>query len=213
MAYVYRHIRLDKNEPFYIGIGSDDKYKRANSLYSRNQIWKNISRKTDYRVDIIADNLSWYEACAMEKELISIYGRIDLNNGTLANMTIGGDGIVGLVITDEHRQKLKSRKVVHSEETRRKIGLKSIGRILSPEARLKISIANRIKKMPEHAKVKISAATKGENNPNAKIILDLNSGVFYGCCEEAANSLNMTRGSLTQMLNGRRRNKTNMIYV
>jgi hypothetical protein len=22
MAYVYRHIRLDKNEPFYIGIGS-----------------------------------------------------------------------------------------------------------------------------------------------------------------------------------------------
>lgn len=33
MAYVYRHIRLDKNEVFYIGIGSDDKghYYRANS--------------------------------------------------------------------------------------------------------------------------------------------------------------------------------------
>ena len=32
MAYIYRHIRLDKNEPFYIGIGSDveGKYKRAN---------------------------------------------------------------------------------------------------------------------------------------------------------------------------------------
>lgn len=24
MAYVYRHIRLDKNEPFYIGIGKDE---------------------------------------------------------------------------------------------------------------------------------------------------------------------------------------------
>lgn len=25
MAIVYRHIRLDKNEPFYIGIGKDEK--------------------------------------------------------------------------------------------------------------------------------------------------------------------------------------------
>lgn len=25
MATVYRHIRLDKNEPFYIGIGKDEK--------------------------------------------------------------------------------------------------------------------------------------------------------------------------------------------
>jgi hypothetical protein len=24
MAYLYRHIRHDKNEPFYIGIGSDN---------------------------------------------------------------------------------------------------------------------------------------------------------------------------------------------
>lgn len=33
MAYVYRHIRLDKNQPFYIGIGSDTdgRYHRANS--------------------------------------------------------------------------------------------------------------------------------------------------------------------------------------
>jgi hypothetical protein len=31
MAYLYRYIRLDKNKPFYIGIGSDNKgqYKRA----------------------------------------------------------------------------------------------------------------------------------------------------------------------------------------
>jgi hypothetical protein len=29
MAYVYRHIRLDKNEPFYIGVGSDSNYSRA----------------------------------------------------------------------------------------------------------------------------------------------------------------------------------------
>ena len=35
MAYLYRHIRLDKNEPFYIGIGSNElnNYKRAYLTY------------------------------------------------------------------------------------------------------------------------------------------------------------------------------------
>jgi hypothetical protein len=28
-AYVYRHIRLDKNQPFYIGIGRTENYARA----------------------------------------------------------------------------------------------------------------------------------------------------------------------------------------
>ena len=33
MAYLYRHIRLDKNKPFYVGIGDNDNnnYKRAHS--------------------------------------------------------------------------------------------------------------------------------------------------------------------------------------
>lgn len=50
MAYVYRHIRLDKNEPFYIGIGSDATYKRANTKKGRNEIWKRIVCKTTYDV-------------------------------------------------------------------------------------------------------------------------------------------------------------------
>ena len=42
MAYLYRHIREDKNEPFYIGIGSDSTYKRANQTKKerRNKIPK-----------------------------------------------------------------------------------------------------------------------------------------------------------------------------
>jgi hypothetical protein len=42
---VYRHIRLDKNEPFYIGIGSDRNYKRASSIKDRNKYWGNIVNK------------------------------------------------------------------------------------------------------------------------------------------------------------------------
>jgi len=95
MAYVYRHIRLDKNEPFYIGIGNDNSYKRAYNKYDRNYIWKNIINKTKYKVEIILDGLSWKEACEKEKEFIEMYGRIDLKTGSLVNLTSGGDGVIG----------------------------------------------------------------------------------------------------------------------
>lgn len=95
MAYLYRHIRLDKNEPFYIGIGNDNKYDRANAIYGRNKIWKHITSKTKYDVEIILDNMSWEEACNKEKEFIKLYGRIDLKIGILSNMTDGGNGTVG----------------------------------------------------------------------------------------------------------------------
>ena len=97
IAYLYRHIRLDKNEPFYVGIGNDikGKYSRAYINYGRNNIWKNIINKTPYKVDILLDNLSWEEACEKEKEFIKLYGRIDLKTGILSNMTDGGDGTIG----------------------------------------------------------------------------------------------------------------------
>ena len=57
MAYVYKHIRKDNNEIFYIGIGNDDSYERAYQTKSRNIFWKHIVNKTDYFVEIIEDNL------------------------------------------------------------------------------------------------------------------------------------------------------------
>ena len=105
MAYLYRHIRLDKNEPFYIGIGSDEKYKRAYSK-KRSKFWKNIISKTNYEVEIVLDNLTWEEACKKEKEFIKLYGRKDLNEGSLVNMTDGGDGICGYKHTEIAKNKI-----------------------------------------------------------------------------------------------------------
>jgi hypothetical protein len=92
MAYLYKHIRLDKNEPFYVGIGSDNSYKRSNSHKHRNKHWRNIVSKTPYKVEILLDNLTWSEACKKETEFIKLYGRADLGKGTLVNMTDGGEG-------------------------------------------------------------------------------------------------------------------------
>lgn len=91
MAYVYRHIRLDKNEPFYIGIGSDTDYKRAFKKTQRTWYWQNIA-SSGYDVDILLENLTWEQACEKEKEFIALYGRKDLGTGTLVNMTDGGEG-------------------------------------------------------------------------------------------------------------------------
>ena len=45
MAYIYRHIRLDKNEPFYIGIGSDKDYKRAYNKHIESLIESSINKR------------------------------------------------------------------------------------------------------------------------------------------------------------------------
>lgn len=97
MAYVYIHTRLDKNEVFYVGIGSDNqgKYIRANSKKRRSKFWKDIVEHTNYIIDIVYDNLSWKDACEKEIELINKYGRRDIGTGTLCNLTIGGDGVNG----------------------------------------------------------------------------------------------------------------------
>ncbi len=95
MAYVYRHIRLDKNIPFYIGIGGDDIYKRANDRKFRNPHWLRIVKKTEYEIEILFDNISWPEACKKEIEFIALYGR-SKDGGVLTNITKGGDGKLGI---------------------------------------------------------------------------------------------------------------------
>lgn len=101
MAYLYRHIRVDKNEPFYVGIGSDSNYNRAYDKKSRNKYWNHIVKKTKYEVEIILDDLTWEQACEKEKEFIYIYGRKDLNKGCLCNLTNGGDGMLGVRPSNE----------------------------------------------------------------------------------------------------------------
>lgn len=112
MSYVYRHIRLDKNQPFYIGIGKDESYKRAYDKTRRNNFWKNVVAKSDYEVEILMDELTWEQACEKEKEFISLYGRKDLNTGTLVNLTDGGEGGSGMSELTKRiiSQKMKNKK-------------------------------------------------------------------------------------------------------
>lgn len=105
MAVVYRHIRLDKNEPFYIGIGKTE--KRAYSKHSRNRYWNHITKNTEYKVQVLFNDLSWEQAIEKEIELIQTYGRKDLGLGTLVNLTDGGEGLRNYKLTESQLQFLR----------------------------------------------------------------------------------------------------------
>lgn len=91
--YVYRHIRLDTGKPFYIGIGKSLNYKRAFEKKGHNVFWKRIVKKVGYKVDILISNLSVEEANWNEIFFICLYGRVDLNTGSLCNLNGGGNGV------------------------------------------------------------------------------------------------------------------------
>jgi hypothetical protein len=146
--YLYRHIRLDKNEVFYVGIGKKAKeynghrteYKRAYTSYKRTKFWKQIVNKTEYRVEIMleSDNLDFIKE--REVEFISLYGRKDQKKGTLVNLTDGGE--LNNAGASKHRKNFT----------------------LSPEARSKISRAHMGKRMgaENHKSVAIMVKSTGE---------------------------------------------------
>ena len=140
MAYLYRHIRLDKNEPFYIGIGSDSNYNRAYEIKKdrRNIVWSRIASKSEIEVEIMLDGLSWDNACEKEIEFIKLYGRIDNGNGILSNLTDGGDGTIGLIVSEKTRKENSKRfsgkgnpmyNKSHSKELIEQIRLKNIWKL------------------------------------------------------------------------------------
>lgn len=104
MIYVYKHIRKDNNEVFYIGIAK--RKTRLSSSNNRNKYWHNVVNKCGYDVEIIEKGISWKEACEREKYWIKFYGRKDLNEGTLVNMTDGGEGVENYSHTDKTKKKL-----------------------------------------------------------------------------------------------------------
>ena len=138
-AYVYTHTRLDTNEIFYVGIGTQDNYKRASRVHNRTNYWNNIVKKCGWKVDIVYDNLTWEDACKIEVELIAKYGRVDLGTGTLVNLTAGGEGTLKRITTPETRLKMskskKGRKYSeeHKAKTRNSMLGKNCKKIINTE--------------------------------------------------------------------------------
>jgi hypothetical protein len=189
MAIVYLHRRMDTNEVFYVGIGVDE--KRPYSKYGRNKYWINIVNKHGYTVEILHENISYQECKIIEIDLIDKYGRKDLGTGSLCNLTDGGDGIFGIVFSEESRRKMSKSAIgktvsqetrkklselntgekhpmfgkTHSDESRRKMSESAIGKTVSQETKRKISENTKGRKHSEETIKKLRELNTGVNNP------------------------------------------------
>ncbi len=209
MAYVYRHIRLDKNEPFYIGIG-ETKYRHKAVGARRNIIWNRIVSKTDYDVEVLIDDITWDEACKKEKEFIKLYGRLDNGSGTLANMTDGGEGVVGVVVTEEMREKMRASRMgrIISDVTKQRIRASHLGVPHSDERRKNISNAtkgraanNRGCKMPKSQYESLLRRSEIIQRRVGKYGLDGNFIYEYKSAILAAKQNNLNQGNITNACN------------
>ena len=150
--YLYRHIREDKNEPFYIGISKKNyRYNTYFSMYKRaydkrrNNLWLKVFNKSKtYTVEIIFETDSYEEILKKEIEFIKLYGRIDLNTGTLANLTDGGEGVTNstYIHTAEHNIKKSLGLMGHkiSKESKKRMRDAKLGKKLTEEHKRKLNL-------------------------------------------------------------------------
>lgn len=196
--YVYKHNRLDKNEAFYIGIGTKPKYytafeyeySRAFSKKGRNSIWNRIVNKTNYTIGIIFESDNKEEVKKKEIELIKLYGRIDLKSGILSNLTDGGDGNHNVIVSKETRIKRSliskylglippsAKGLKRTQATKDKMSLSSLGK----------------KKSKQHIEnCRLNART-------SIILLDTLTGVYYNNITELCSLYNIPRNNMIRFL-------------
>lgn len=186
-------------EPFYIGKGKGDRInhhvQRCHLKNDRNLLKVHIINKILHlNLDIIKikllSNLAEEDALIKEVYFVNLIGRRNLNKGSLANLTNGGDGGAERLVADETKNKisisiknigswigdknpsktkehrefmakiLKGRTV--SEETREKLRKKAMGRCHTAETKTRISEVIKGRKLSDFTKEKISSGNKNK---------------------------------------------------
>ena len=160
-CYVYAYIRSKDSingkagTPYYIGKG------KGKRMYAKHC---SVRLPNDPQfIIILENNLSNIGALALERRYIKWYGRLDQGTGILRNMTDGGDGNCGAIVTADTRMKrsnsLKGRSL--SEDHKRKIGSANKGSIITEERKKYLSDINKGKILSEEVKNKIRETLKG----------------------------------------------------
>ncbi len=186
--YVYRHIRLDTNTPFYVGKG---KNKRAYAVKKRNNRWQSIVNKHGYRVEFLIININEDLAFKKEMEFIKLYKNFKYCE---ANFTDGGDGLRNP--SQEIRDKIANsvRGLKHSEETKRNMSKTRLGHPGYTKGF----------KMTKESSIKKSIFMKNSKT-NCKSIKCLNDGKTFKSLTEACITYNLSGTSnLAKVLKGTR---------
>lgn len=175
MASIYRHINKTTGITFYIGITINN--RRPYSRCDRNKFWHNVVNKYGYEVEILKSGLTLSEAKELEEILINYFGRRDLGDGTLVNLTNGGELNRGYSPSFKTRLKLSKSKmgVPRDEDT-------------------KIKISNTMKGLTKSG--------KHLEKPIICINLENNEKIEFNSIKDCADKLSLNRPSISKVLNG-----------
>lgn len=123
--FVYIHRRATDGKIFYVGKGCRYRHK---STWARSQYWQNTVAKYGYVAEIVKNGLDEKEAFDLERVLIKKYKKYGL-----CNLTDGGEGASGVVISDETKE--KHRKMRQSHKWRKNLSEKAKERFQDPHFR------------------------------------------------------------------------------
>ena len=125
--YIYFYLRSRDSAigkagtPYYVGKGKDRRAYHTGHSYAVPKDKNNIV--------FVLNNLTEEQAFQNEIDFISWYGRVNLGNGILRNLTDGGDGSSGAIRSEETKRKISESLKgelnpmfgkTRSEESRRK---------------------------------------------------------------------------------------------
>lgn len=216
--YVYQHRRGDTGAVFYVGKGTERKrsksclFERSRSTLCRNAHWRRVVARHGFTVEIVALCRTDEEAQNVERALIREYGRANLTN-----MTDGGEGHAGLVVTPETRERLAAM----ARRPRTAAWVESIRKARANGGNG--GVVKKGDKLPESWREAIARGQLGPNNymrgrtgaasPNRRSVVNTLTGETFPTVTAAANALGLRLQTLHNMLTGFRVNTTSLRFA
>ena len=145
----------------------------------------------------------------------------------LTNLTSGGEGCNNRFVSKETRVRISNNqknekgywfgKKFSDEHIKNMIRTGEnhhhFNKKFSEEHKKKISLSKKGINLTTEHKTKIGNSVKGENNPVAKKVIDISTGVVYNSVKEAAESNGIKMKTLYNFLSGHRPNKTTLKFA
>lgn len=193
--YVYEWIRLDTNEPFYIGKGKNNRWKSFNE---RNEYFKRIVNKYQVVVNILHDNLDEQTAFGLENYYIWLYR--DIIGYEMCNFNDGGEGQTlcgennpmygkGHLLEGENNPMYGKH---HTEESKRKMSEKKIGKYNNENNPMYG------KKHTEEAKEKNRISNSGRNHIFSKCVICITTKKIFYSVREASRYYNVPHNNISK---------------
>lgn len=178
--YVYCFYKKETNEIFYVGKGSEYRYKNVSKRH-RNPQFNEIYQSCPCASKILYNHLTEDEAYRLEIETIAKIRQIP--NNILVNVSVGGGGHNTHVFTEAEKEHLRQISLGPNNP--------NYGNYWTDE-----------QKQYLREKAQKSGRYKGKNNPRAKKVMCIETGQIFDTMTDAAKAYGLKcSGSIYHAIN------------